>query len=204
LGGCTSISIEPTCPEELAVGESGTVRANEKNPGAIATYLWEVFPPDAGVFDDPTAPNARFTATREIDVVLHLTASDGLYQVISSCGIRIRGAVDLAVAFVADPNPIALGETTVLFCSSVGTTEAASLTLSQVDGTDAVLAPLADGVATFTPDRTGEFDFQCVAASADGAESQPARVTVNVNAAANENDNENDNGGRQPPRPGRT
>ena len=39
LSGCTSISIAPLCPDELEVGESGTVRANERDPGAIPTYL---------------------------------------------------------------------------------------------------------------------------------------------------------------------
>ena len=94
LGGCDSISIEPSCPVQLAVGESGTVSANELNPGGIPSYLWQVFPPDSGTFADPRQPITEFEALKEGEVVIRLTASDGLYQVISACTTRIEGQVN--------------------------------------------------------------------------------------------------------------
>ena len=94
LGGCDSISIEPSCPAELAVGESGTVAANELNPGAIPTYLWQVFPSEAGTFVDEDEPITEFQAAKEGEVVIRLTASDGLYQVVSACTTRIQGQID--------------------------------------------------------------------------------------------------------------
>ena len=94
LGGCDSISIEPSCPAELAVGESGTVAANEQNPGAIPTYLWQVFPPDAGTFTNPQELVTEFQALKEGEVVIRLTAGDGLYQVVSACTTRIQGQID--------------------------------------------------------------------------------------------------------------
>ncbi|MFQ5592085.1 MAG: hypothetical protein ACE5HE_13040, partial [Phycisphaerae bacterium] len=47
-GGCTGISVEPSCPEEMVVGESRPLKANEQNEGAMPWYLWEVKPVDAG------------------------------------------------------------------------------------------------------------------------------------------------------------
>ena len=94
LGGCDSISIQPSCPVELAVGESGTVAANEQNPGAIPNYLWQVFPPDAGTFTDPQVPVTEFTALKEGEVVIRLTAGDGIYQVVSACTTHIEGQIN--------------------------------------------------------------------------------------------------------------
>lgn len=94
LGGCDSISIQPSCPKELAVGESGAVAANELNPGAIPSYHWQVFPPDAGTFVQDDQPSTEFEALKEGEVVIRLTASDGLYQLVSSCTTRIQGQID--------------------------------------------------------------------------------------------------------------
>ena len=91
LGGCTGISVAPSCPNELQVGESAPLLANEINPGAIAKYLWEVIPPQLGQVTDPTKPSTMFKATSEGEAVIRLTASDGLYQVISQCQTRVAG-----------------------------------------------------------------------------------------------------------------
>jgi len=90
-GGCTGISIAPSCPNELRVNESAPLLANELNPGGIAKYLWEVIPPQLGQVTDPTKPSTMFKATSEGEAVVRLTASDGLYQVISQCQIRVAG-----------------------------------------------------------------------------------------------------------------
>ncbi|MCH8243760.1 MAG: VCBS repeat-containing protein, partial [Planctomycetes bacterium] len=100
--GCTSISIQPSCPNELAVGESGRVAANELNPGEIAIYLWQVFPSDAGTFADPGQPTTTFQAAKTGEVLIRLTASDGLYQVISSCVTSIVEPTGVAVSLTAD------------------------------------------------------------------------------------------------------
>jgi hypothetical protein len=198
LGGCTAISIAPTCPNELRVGESGPVRANEENPGAIATYLWEVFPPEAGVFADPTAPNTTFEALVEVDVVIRLTASDGLFQVVSECSTQVQGFVGISVSLEADPDPALVGEPVTLTCTSVGEIDPAVLAIAQVDGGDVELTDVSDGVATFTPTQIGDLTFRCVGESTTGQQSEAAFVTVGVTLSppANDNDNENlnDNG----------
>jgi hypothetical protein len=93
FGGCTGISVAPSCPNELQVNESAPVLANENNPGAIAKYFWEVIPPQVGRVTDPTKPSTMFKATSEGEAVIRLTASDGLYQVISQCQIRVAGTL---------------------------------------------------------------------------------------------------------------
>lgn len=93
LGGCTSISIAPSCPNELQVDESGLVLANEDNPGAIAKYFWEVIPSEVGQVTDPTKPTTTFIAASEGEAVIRLTASDGLYQVTAQCQTRVVGIV---------------------------------------------------------------------------------------------------------------
>jgi len=215
FSGCTTISIEPSCPDELEVGQLGTVMANEQNPGEIPTYLWEAFPADAGTFDDPTAPKTGFLAQKEGEVVIRLTASDGLYQMIAECRTTVVPSADVAVSLQVDPDPAVLGESAILFCSSVGETEAVTRTLEQVDGPTVTLSPLAEGVATFTPEEVGELTFSCVGATEEDRQSEASVVTVSVivspdgngNDNTNDNDNgadnENDNNGRQPPRPGR-
>jgi len=93
-GGCTGISVAPSCPNELQVGESAPLLANELNPGAIAKYVWEVIPPEVGRVTDPTKPSTMFEATGEGEAVIRLTASDGLYQVISQCETRVMGLAE--------------------------------------------------------------------------------------------------------------
>jgi len=77
------------------VGESAPVLANEFNPGAIAKYAWEVIPPQIGRIIDPTKPSTMFEATGEGEAVIRLTASDGLFQVISQCQTRVAGTVEV-------------------------------------------------------------------------------------------------------------
>ncbi|MCG3131320.1 MAG: hypothetical protein FLDDKLPJ_02110 [Phycisphaerae bacterium] len=85
-GGCyEAISIQPSCPAELAVGESGSLQSGARNAGQIATFLWEVFPAEAGRIADPTDADTTFTAVQPGTATLRLTASDGLFQVISQC-----------------------------------------------------------------------------------------------------------------------
>lgn len=93
-GGCTGISVAPSCPNELQVNESAPLLANEINPGEIAEYLWEVLPPQVGRVADPTKPSTMFEATGEGEAVIRLTASDGLYQVISQCQTRVAGTAE--------------------------------------------------------------------------------------------------------------
>ena len=94
IGGCTGISIAPSCPNELQVDESGPLVANESNGGAIAKYLWEVIPPEIGEVADKTKPSTTFKAIKEGEAVIRLTASDGLFQVTSECQTRVAGAVE--------------------------------------------------------------------------------------------------------------
>ena len=208
VGACTRISIEPSCPEELVVGGLGEVAANEKNPGAIATYLWEVFPPDSGTFADPSRPITTFEALREGEVVIRLTASDGLWQMISACTTRISGQAPVAVSLTADPTAAEVGATVTLTCQSVGQTTASERNITQVDGPTTELVEVSTGVAEFTPAEAGSFTFSCIGASAQGAQSPAAQVAVSVSAAPGPNGNENDNdnggspggGGRRKPR----
>ena len=200
--GCTSISIEPSCPTELRVGESGPVEANEQNPGGIPAYRWEVLPPQAGTFTNPSAPNATFQALQEGDLVVRLTASDGLYQVVSECRVVVAGTIDIAVSLSASPNPVLVGETVTLQCTSVGA-ETVSPSIVQTDGPMVELNPVSEGEATFTAGEEGELEFRCIGEGPGEIPSAPSFVTVEVeelpgngndNGNANANDNGNDNG----------
>jgi len=94
VAGCTAISIAPSCPDELTVGESGPIVANQRDEGGIPTYLWEVFPGTAGTVAAPVVPSTTFTAAEEGVVTLRLTASDGLYQMIAECTTNVVAADD--------------------------------------------------------------------------------------------------------------
>ena len=56
LVGCGRISIAPSCPPDLRVGDGGTVEANVQDPGAIPKYLWQVIPSDMATLDEPESP----------------------------------------------------------------------------------------------------------------------------------------------------
>ena len=202
--GCTSISIQPSCPNELTVGESGRVAANELTPGAIATYLWQVFPADAGTFDDPTLPTTTFQAANTGEVLIRLTASDGLYQVISSCVTSIVEPADVAVSLIANVTEAAVDEPITLTCTSIGASVAIDLFIVRVSGAAGTLTEVLAGTGEFRATESGVATFSCTGTDTNGEQSSPATVTVtisagtnggNANANDNGNGNTNDNGG---------
>ncbi len=202
LCGCTSISIQPSCPAELQVGESGPVRANELNPGAIPIYEWEVFPADAGSFENRAAANTNFQALKEGTAEIRMTAGDGIYEVRASCQTIIRGAAAVAVSMAAVPSSPTVGQTVTLTCQSVGQTAATTFTIRQVEGPSIRLTQTAPGVVTLVPAITGTPRFECVGETADGQMSSPNLLTLTVTAGGgngngnqNGNQNTNDNGG---------
>lgn len=180
LGGCSPISIAPVCPNSLRAGESGPVVANVQNPKAIASYQWEVLPPEAGSFDDPSAPNTRFTPSIEGDVVLRLTASDGLFQVISQCVTSVSGAVGASVGLRAEPAAAVVGDVVTLTCSSTGTFDVAVFAITQTQGADVVLTQESPSVATFIASAIGDLTFGCVGETGGGVQTDPDTVTVTV------------------------
>ncbi len=182
LTGCGQISIAPSCPDSLEVGQSGTVSANEQNPGAIPTYHWEVLPSDAGDFDNPDAPDTTFEALKEGDAVIQLTASDGLFQMIAQCPLTVTmtGLTDVAVLLEVDPNPLLVGETGLVFCGSVGGTEAVRRGLEQIGGALVELTLIDEGFATFVTQVPGNVTFRCIGTSSDGQTSEPSVVTISV------------------------
>lgn len=201
-GGCTFISIDPTCPEELKVGESGEVAANPENEGAVPWYIWEVIPSDAGGFADGAAEVTTFQALKEGEATIRLTAGDGLFQMIAECTTQVVGVSDLAVSLSASPTILEVGRTTTLECTSVGETEATTLTVQQISGESDPLVEYLPGVYTSTTSAPGVRMYQCIGTTDEGVESEPAVVTVtvteppvdNANDNGAGNDNQNDNG----------
>lgn len=195
-GGCTAISISPTCPASLMVGESGEVHANVVDPGGAPRYQWEVIPAAAGTFANAQAANTSFQALKEGDATLRLTASDGLFFMMDECMTRIEGTVSgLVVILSAAPGDVMVDETATLTCASVGGTEAVSFVIFQTEGQQVELAPAGLGVRRFTPDRAGDLVFECIGIDAEGEQSDPARISLVVQDApvTNENENVNDN-----------
>lgn len=203
LTGCSGISIAPSCPAELEVGQSGTVWANEEDPGAVPTYLWETLPSDAGTFADPAAPVTSFQALKEGEVTIRLTATDGLFQAVSQCQTSVIAGAIAAVSLEVDPDPVVVEGAGILSCSSVGDAEAVTFTLEQLDGTPVTLTQLAEGVALFTPAEVGELTFRCVGTTEDGRVSEPSDLTVTVAAPPDGSDGDNGDDGGRPPRTGR-
>ncbi len=185
MAGCKDpISIQPSCPAELEVGESGQLFSNVQNPGAIATYRWRIFAVESarGEIDDPTAPDPIFTAQQPGKVFLQLTARDGLWEAESQCETEIIASTKLVVMFEADPTTAAPGETVTLTCSDIGGIEVVEFRITQPDGDEVELQETeTDGVVEFdAPDEAGELEFQCVGLDAEDNESDPATVTVTV------------------------
>lgn len=207
--GCDAISIAPSCPGELAVGQSGPVQANEVNPGAIATYLWEAFPATAGTFDNPTSPTTTFAALAAGDVTLQLTASDGLFQVISTCVTRVVATTSVEVSLDLTSMTPVVGDLTTIACTNIGETAATTFTVTQTGGAAVGLSELLGGIFLFTADQVGDLQFECVGESADGQTSAAATLDVSVgpasdgNANDNGSENTNDNGTVPPPTGGR-
>ncbi len=197
LTGCTGISIAPSCPAELEVGQSGTVWANEEDSGAVPTYLWEAVPSDAGTFADPAAPVTSFQALKEGEVTIRLTATDGLFQAVSQCQTTVIAEALAVVSLEVEPDPVVVEGAGILSCSSVGEAAAVTFTLEQLDGTPVTLMPLAEGVALFTPTEAGELTFRCVGTTEDGRASEPSDLIVSVTEPPDDTD------GDGPPRTGR-
>lgn len=193
FGGCTSISVAPSCPDVLEVGASGEVRANEQNPGAIPTYRWEVTPPDAGSFANPTESNTVFLAAAEGDAVIRLTAADGLFQVVDECRVTVSGFVDVALSLQSVPPTATVGEPVLLVCLSTGQTPVGMLAIVQTGG-PAVDLTGAAGTGQFTPTEVATLTFTCAGEDVDGTPSPPAVLTVPVVAAPADNANVNANG----------
>ncbi len=186
-GGCFAISADPACPVELLVGDAGPVSANERDPGGIPSYLWEVFPTDAGTFGNAAAANTTFTAQRAGPATIRLTASDGLFQVVADCTTQIiEGPVEVALS--ASPSTAESGDAVTLVCTSTGATPAASLVIQQTDGPTIELINLGPGSARFTAADAGTLTFDCVGETAGGLGGDPATVVVTVNEAAAEPD----------------
>ncbi len=182
LTGCTGISVQPSCPTELDVSESGAVSANEQNPGAIARYQWEAIPSNMGAFDDPTAPTTIFRPDATGDVELKLTASDGIYQVISSCVTKIIGPPNVSVSLSASPQTAGIDEVVTLTCLSTGDVAATILSVTQVSGPAIRISDISPGVVTIRPLVEGTTRFQCIGESGAGESSNPVEVTITVSA----------------------
>ncbi len=215
LSGCAGISVEPSCPTELVVGEMGTLLANEKNEGAIAKYSWEVMPTDAGIIADADQPSATFEAQTVGKTTFRLTASDGLFQVISECSTQIIAFASIAVTLEASPSEPLAGDTMTLTCTTGRVIPMGTRTIEQVDGEPVELQSIAEGVAAFTITGGEELSFRCVAESSDDEQAQSSLLTITVAASTDDQgddgddgvgddddtDNGNDNGTDPPPRP---
>lgn len=183
FAGCDGISIAPSCPNTLQVGQSAPVVANETNPGAVPKYTWTVEPANAGTFEDPTAAQTNFTAQTPVTATVTLTASDGLYQVISQCHIEIgagTGGGALTVRLTSSPARPTTGSSVILTCTASSGGPATSFVIDQTAGTALTITPGAAGVATVTPTAAGDYTFRCVGSSASGEQSTPATVTISV------------------------
>ncbi len=203
FAGCSGISIAPSCPAELEVGQSGAVWANEEDPGSVPTYLWEALPSDAGTFADPAAPVTSFQASQEGEVTIRLTATDGLFQAVSQCRTLVIAGAIAAVSLAVEPDPVVVEGMGILSCTSVGEAEAVTFALEQLDGTAVTLGQLAEGVAMFTAPEVGELTFRCLGTTEDGRVSEPSDLTVSVIEPPDTNDDENGDDGGGPPRTGR-
>jgi len=182
--GCFKISVAPTCPADLAVGDTGTVAANPTTPGAIATYRWEVSPTTAGSFDDTTTPTTMFTALAAGTATITVFASDGLFQDVRACRTTIGGTTPaaLSVSLVVSPVSPTTTDTLTLTCTVASGAEADTLTIDQVNGPVVSLTVVSMGVSTVTLADAAVYTFRCVGALAGGATSDPATITVTVAA----------------------
>jgi len=177
-GGCFKISVSPTCPAALDIGESATVAANPTTPGEIPSYQWLVIPTGAGTFADAEAPTTTFTAQLSGDATIRMVASDGLFVDVGECVVAIGGSVSLAVSLSVQPSSPTVDDTVTLTCTTTAGS-ADTLTIDQLNGTFVTLTETSSGVSTFDPPAIGDYTFRCIGES--GAESsQPATVTVTV------------------------
>ena len=197
LSGCTGISVEPSCPTEMVVGESGTLEANEKNEGAIPKYLWEAIPAEAGTIAEADQPTTTFVADATGKVTFRLTARDGLFQAISECSTEVIMFTNIAVTLEAGPAEPAAGDTVTLTCETGRVIANGTRTIEQVDGEPVELDVVAEGVATFTPSGGEDVSFRCIAASGDGEQAESSLLAIAVPPSTNDQDDDDtdDNGG---------
>ncbi|UCE60598.1 MAG: hypothetical protein JSU63_02375 [Phycisphaerales bacterium] len=200
LWGCTGISIQPSCPKELTPGESGPVKANQHNEGAIAKYTWEVFPSDAGAIEDPAIPATMFEAVEVGEVTIRLTASDGLYQVISQCVTEVVSFTEVTLSLAAEPDSPEVGDEVTLRCTTERLITSITRTVEQTAGGTVELNVVAEGVVTFTPSVGDDYTFRCVAQNAAGDQAESDLLTVAVPTSPDDPDNGNDNGSDRPDR----
>lgn len=191
---CGRITIAPSCPSELQVGESGAVRANAVNPGAIPTYQWEVIPASAGTLADPAVENTTFVATEVGDVTLRLTAADGLFQMIDECDIVVLDSVSFTIALSASPSTPSVGQSVTLTCVSTGNVVATSFVIEQIDGEEVTITEVDQGVAVFTPGAAGTLGFRCTGSTGDDLRTTVAEVNLAVSDSGEDD---------RPSRPGR-
>lgn len=177
--GCTRISVDPNCPSELGVGDSHEFQANERTPGAIATYFWEVSPAAAGAFDDEESKDPTFEAEQAGAAVIRLIASDGLFQVIAECRVQI-GSSGPPVDLSTDARTPTVGGAITLSCESSGDPEATSFSIDQLDGPLVMLSGTEEGIRTFTAQAAGQYTFRCVGTDATGESGPPSNLTVTV------------------------
>jgi hypothetical protein len=195
--GCFRITIDPQCPDEIEVGQTGALIAHQATPGAIARYFWEADPPDRTAIADSAEPDTSFEALLAGPVTFTLTATDGLFQMIDTCTTTIvapgegepepEPEPELSVNLVANPTMIDLGggeASSLLTCTNTGDVPA-TLTIDQLDGPPANLTPALPGivVAEF-PQTAGEYVFRCLATDAAGQRSDPAVVTVTLQGSS--------------------
>jgi|GEM_PF-2444644 len=181
--GCKEpISIQPSCPAKLTVGESGQLLSGVKNPGEIATYQWQVLPSSGGEFDDARIPDPTFTAKEPGLTFLRLTASDGLWQVISECTTQIVESTEILIQLDAEPTTAEAADLVTLTCSDAGGVEVVDFDISQIEGAPVELEKTkVDGVVDFeAPEQPGDLEFRCIGVDEEGNKSDPAGVTVTV------------------------
>ena len=173
------------------MGEPGAVDANQRRPGEIATYRWEVSPSQAGTFADPTLPSTTFTASAAGDIVIRIIAGDGLYVAVGECRTRVEPPAPLVV-LTADPVEAVVGDDVFLTCVEVGAISVASFEIEQSDGDVVGLVILSAGEAAFTANAAGDLTFTCVGVGADGGRSEPDAVAVVVTEAPDDGGDDGD------------
>ena len=176
--GCFRISVAPSCPSQMDVGETAPVSANPMTPGEIPTYSWSVTPAGAGSFANDNAALTTFNALAPGVATLTVVGSDGLFQDVGECVVTIGGDGALVIALFASPSSPSTGEQVELTCGALAGSPD-TLTIDQLNGPSVALTSAGSGVSIFTPDQTGVYTFRCIG-EADGAQSDPATVTVSV------------------------
>ncbi len=221
LVGDTALRVQPSCPNELSVGEPGSVQANPENAGDATEYLWEVSPADAGTFANASAPDTTFEAGQPGEAVITVTATDGTSQAVDQCVTNVSAVAGVVVELAVSPNPPVVGQEATLTCTSVGAVEAVVLAIAEVDGDGIELNVEVAGIATFTPTLAGDLTFSCIGASLTAEQTDPLLLTFSVEQPPDGGgdgtadggtdrgdkgdetppDEEPSDGGRTPPRP---